>query len=61
MVLLDKSQKTDKYSSADFLANAGISTKIDAAHAIAHDKVMIIDSEIVITGSFNFCTTGIFD
>lgn len=53
-VLLDKSQRTEKYSSADFLANAGIMTKIDAAHAIAHNKVMIIDNEVVITGSFNF-------
>lgn len=53
-VLLDKSQQTEKYSSADFLANAGIPTMIDAAHAIAHNKVMIIDNEIVITGSFNF-------
>jgi len=53
-VLLDKSQKTEKYSSADFLANAGIPTKIDAAHAIAHNKVVIIDKEVVITGSFNF-------
>jgi phosphatidylserine/phosphatidylglycerophosphate/cardiolipin synthase-like enzyme len=44
-VILDKSQKTDQYSSADFLANSGISTKIDAAHAIAHNKVMIIDGE----------------
>jgi phosphatidylserine/phosphatidylglycerophosphate/cardiolipin synthase-like enzyme len=52
-VLLDKSQRTEKYSSADFLANAGITTKIDAAHAIAHNKVMIIDKEIVITGSFS--------
>jgi phosphatidylserine/phosphatidylglycerophosphate/cardiolipin synthase-like enzyme len=28
--------------------------KIDAKHAIAHNKVMIIDGEAVITGSFNF-------
>lgn len=42
-VILDKSQRTDKYSSATFLFNAGISTKIDAKHAIAHNKVMIID------------------
>ena len=27
---------------------------IDAEHAIAHNKVMIIDKELVITGSFNF-------
>ena len=53
-VILDKSQRTDQYSSATFFANAGIPVKIDAAHAIAHNKVMIIDREIVITGSFNF-------
>ena len=27
---------------------------IDASHAIAHNKVMIIDSEVLITGPFNF-------
>jgi phosphatidylserine/phosphatidylglycerophosphate/cardiolipin synthase-like enzyme len=53
-VILDKSQRGDQYSSADFLANSGIPTKIDAAHAIAHNKVMVIDGETVITGSFNF-------
>jgi phosphatidylserine/phosphatidylglycerophosphate/cardiolipin synthase-like enzyme len=53
-VILDKSQRTQKYSSADFLANSGIPTKIDAVHAIAHNKVMVIDGETVITGSFNF-------
>ena len=53
-VLLDKSQRTDQYSSATFLLNAGIPVKIDAQHAIAHNKVMIIDGETVITGSFNF-------
>lgn len=53
-VILDKSQRTEKYSSADFLANSGIPTNIDSAHAIAHNKVMIIDGETVVTGSFNF-------
>ena len=53
-VILDKSQKKDGYSSATFLHNAGIPTFIDSAHAIAHNKVMIIDAETVITGSFNF-------
>ena len=53
-VILDKSQRTQKYSSATFLYNSGIPTKIDAQHAIAHNKVMIIDGETVITGSFNF-------
>jgi phosphatidylserine/phosphatidylglycerophosphate/cardiolipin synthase-like enzyme len=53
-VILDKSQRTEKYSSADFLSHAGITTLIDSAHAIAHNKVMVIDGEVVITGSFNF-------
>jgi phosphatidylserine/phosphatidylglycerophosphate/cardiolipin synthase-like enzyme len=53
-VIFDRSQKSDKYSSATFMANAGIPTYIDPAHANAHNKVMIIDRETVITGSFNF-------
>ena len=53
-VILDKSQGTQKYSSATFLYNQGIPVKIDAQHAIAHNKVMITDGETVITGSFNF-------
>jgi phosphatidylserine/phosphatidylglycerophosphate/cardiolipin synthase-like enzyme len=53
-VILDKSQRTERYSSATFLANEGIPTYIDAAHKIAHNKVVIIDGKTVITGSFNF-------
>jgi phosphatidylserine/phosphatidylglycerophosphate/cardiolipin synthase-like enzyme len=53
-VILDQSQRTQKYSSATFLANAGIPTYMDEQHAISHNKVMIIDRKIVITGSFNF-------
>jgi len=53
-VILDKSQRSEKYSSADFLANQGVPTLIDANHAISHNKVMVIDGETVLTGSFNF-------
>jgi phosphatidylserine/phosphatidylglycerophosphate/cardiolipin synthase-like enzyme len=53
-VILDKDNRTDKYSAADFLANQGVPTTIDTAHAIAHNKIMIVDGEGVITGSFNF-------
>jgi phosphatidylserine/phosphatidylglycerophosphate/cardiolipin synthase-like enzyme len=52
--VLDKSNRTDKYSAADFLANSGIPTQIDAQHAIAHNKVIVIDGEIVVGGSFNY-------
>jgi phosphatidylserine/phosphatidylglycerophosphate/cardiolipin synthase-like enzyme len=57
-VILDKSQRTEKYSSADFLANQGIPTKIDANHAISHNKIIIIDGETVITGSFKCATSS---
>jgi len=52
--MLDKSQKTAKYTSATFLVNAGIPVLIDSKHAIAHNKIIIIDQSTLITGSFNF-------
>jgi len=52
--ILDKSQRTAKYTSATFLANMRIPTYIDAKHAIAHNKVIVIDGAVTITGSFNF-------
>jgi len=57
-VILDKKQKKNGYSSATFFVNQGIPTYIDSSHAGAHDKVMIIDHETVITGSFNFTKSG---
>lgn len=53
-VILDKSNRTANYSSADFVQRAGIPTFIDAKHAIAHNKIMIIDGKTILTGSFNF-------
>jgi phosphatidylserine/phosphatidylglycerophosphate/cardiolipin synthase-like enzyme len=50
-VILDKSQRTEKYTEADFIANYGIPTYIDDKHAIAHSKT-------IITGSFNFTTSA---
>ncbi len=53
-VILDKSNLKEGYSSAAFLQHAGIPALIDSNHAIAHNKVMILDVHEVITGSFNF-------
>jgi phosphatidylserine/phosphatidylglycerophosphate/cardiolipin synthase-like enzyme len=54
LAVLDKSNETDKYTAATFLNNSGIKTLIDDQHAIAHNKVMVIDNTTLITGSFNF-------
>jgi phosphatidylserine/phosphatidylglycerophosphate/cardiolipin synthase-like enzyme len=53
-MILDKSQLTQRYSSAQFFMNQGIPIWIDNTVAIAHNKIMIIDDSTVITGSFNF-------
>ena len=52
--ILDKSQRKDSYTEATFLTNMKIPTYIDSKHAIAHNKIMVIDKATVITGSFNF-------
>jgi len=53
-IILDKSNIRDKYSAADFTSHMGIPTYIDPVHGIAHNKIIIVDREVVITGSFNF-------
>jgi phosphatidylserine/phosphatidylglycerophosphate/cardiolipin synthase-like enzyme len=53
-VILDTRQRTERYASADFLANQGVPIMIDAEDVISHHKVMMIDGEMIITGRFNF-------
>ena len=53
-MVVDKSQKSAKYTSATFVANAGIPIRIDSKHAIAHNKVIIVDGHTVQQGSFNY-------
>jgi phosphatidylserine/phosphatidylglycerophosphate/cardiolipin synthase-like enzyme len=52
--ILDKSQRSERYSGARFLINAGIPVWIDDRPAIAHNKVIVADERITVTGSFNF-------
>jgi phospholipase D len=53
-VLLDKSNLQDRYSKMKLLQEEGIDVSIDKVSGIAHNKVIIIDLQKVITGSFNF-------
>lgn len=53
-ILVDKSQRSERYSVCDFLAHADIPILVDEKPAIAHSKVIIIDGQTVVTGSFNF-------
>jgi phosphatidylserine/phosphatidylglycerophosphate/cardiolipin synthase-like enzyme len=53
-VIIDAGRIKENYSEATFFTNQGIPTWADGKHAIAHNKVMVIDGKTVITGSFNF-------
>lgn len=57
-IVVDKSQRGERYTEADFTANQGIPTYVDSKHAIAHNKIMLIDGETILTGSFNFTKAG---
>lgn len=53
-VVVDKSQKSERYTSATFLANMGIPVRVDSMHAIQHNKFMVVDGIHVQNGSFNY-------
>jgi phosphatidylserine/phosphatidylglycerophosphate/cardiolipin synthase-like enzyme len=53
-VILDKTNIKEPSNADADIAEHGISMLVDSKHSIAHNKVMIIDSQVVITGSFNF-------
>jgi len=57
-VLLDKSNIGAKHSKMRDLRKAGIEVLIDKISGIAHNKIIIIDGSLVITGSFNFTTSA---
>jgi phosphatidylserine/phosphatidylglycerophosphate/cardiolipin synthase-like enzyme len=53
-ILLDRSNEEDAHSDLHILTDNQVPLMIDAKHAIAHNKIMVIDRKIVVTGSFNF-------
>lgn len=53
-ILLDKSNRKDKRSLQHTLKPLGISIRYDHLPGIAHNKVIIVDEKILITGSYNF-------
>jgi len=43
--ILEKSQRSERYTSVTFLKNAGIQTYIDDRHAIVHNKIMSLTGQ----------------
>src|SRR5581483_2679076 len=53
-IVLDHSNENEVHTDLPFLLEHGMAPLIDPHHAIAHNKVMVIDRHTVVTGSFNF-------
>jgi phosphatidylserine/phosphatidylglycerophosphate/cardiolipin synthase-like enzyme len=53
-LLLDAAQTSEHREHARRLVKAGIPVYLDARHAVADNRVILIDERIVITGSFSF-------
>lgn len=53
-IILDQSNESEPYSDLHFFLEQKLTPVIDAHHAIAHNKVIIIDGRTILTGSFNF-------
>ncbi|HWL91935.1 MAG TPA: phospholipase D family protein [Phycisphaerae bacterium] len=53
-VILDKSQEKMTYGSWRILKREGIPIYFDSKHATANNKIVLIDTHTIITGSYNF-------
>jgi phosphatidylserine/phosphatidylglycerophosphate/cardiolipin synthase-like enzyme len=53
-LVLDRSNEQETYTELGHLIQQGLVPHIDAQHAIAHNKIIIIDRRTLLTGSFNF-------
>lgn len=59
MVVVDKSQLTEKYTAATYLANMGVPVRVNSRYAIQHNKFLCIDNDTIQTGSFNYSSGAV--
>jgi len=52
--VFDERFNKNRYSKFDYLKDAGIDVKLDGNPQTLHDKVMIFDDNVTVTGSYNF-------
>ena len=57
-MIVDPEMRKESRSQYEYLRQAGVPMSLDSIHNLAHNKVMIVDGQTVITGSFNFTTAA---
>lgn len=57
-LIQDEKSAQNNRETLPILLAAGIEVRSDGKHAIQHNKVMLIDDDIVITGSYNFTNSA---
>lgn len=58
MGVFDQSQYLNAGSEYDKLRSAGLKVRLDGWEGLQHHKVILVDGQIVITGSFNFTASA---
>ena len=58
-VVADKKSNSGQYTAVTFLANMGVSVRLDDHYAIFHNKFMVIDLNTLETGSFNYSASAV--
>ncbi|WWP00301.1 MAG: phospholipase D family protein [Candidatus Dasytiphilus stammeri] len=57
-ILADSKANSNNYTAITYLANHKILVKLNKHYAIMHNKFMIIDSQIIETGSYNYTSAA---
>ena len=57
-IIADRTQAADGYSKKRYLVNKEISLRVHTGEGIMHNKFMIVDSTIVLTGSYNWTASA---
>ena len=58
-VIADHKGNSNQYTAVNFLANHGISIRLNSNYNIMHNKFMVIDGKHVQLGSFNYSASAV--